>query len=637
MSGNQKQQQQHQQPQQQQQLPQKQQQQQQKTLTTTSTVAAANILGNNLVHINSVDKSVHKTTTTTATATATTTAISKQQQQQQFQQRRSLLPATVTTTAAAQQSVTAAAPLQAAAAAAQSHQLQTVATIHQPHSTQQQQQTQAIASRLPIQQQQQLLSGNPKELAAHSHLPHTRRSFYQLQQQQQQQATLKAAHLKAPAHSIPPRYQPPPQPGPGSGILKPHLPLKYPPDIPQLTSIYIPDSVKQQQQQQQQQQRQQQQQQARYLHQQQQQHQQSSKAQQDMLKFVRKPEQEHPSPNASVTSSVATGIPTANGGRLTVEQNRQLQSLVNELRSLKEQNQRLLDDNQELRDLCCFLDDDRQKGRKLAREWQRFGRYTASVMRQEVAAYQNKLRQLDDKQQELITDNLELKELCLYLDEERAHMAANALCAGCGAATRNALRDDGDGSSSSTNADETITALRNYAEQRQLPDLRNAHTLNDQTLQYVRSLERRIQQLEEERTTPTANLQQQSQQQQQQQQQQHQSQPQAQQPASVAASPKSAPSPHTHTQQDISQAVAAAAAAAAALPEPISGRPEAVVRALQVLEVREQLERDRLGNLAGSALDQMDDGEKALVREMCNVVWRKLEGSPHGPTALEPL
>lgn len=65
-----------------------------------------------------------------------------------------------------------------------------------------------------------------------------------------------------------------------------------------------------------------------------------------------------------------------------------LQSLLSELRSLKDANQRLSDDNQELRDLCCFLDDDRQKGRKLAREWQRFGRYTASVMRQEVSAYQ---------------------------------------------------------------------------------------------------------------------------------------------------------------------------------------------------------------------------------------------------------
>lgn len=115
---------------------------------------------------------------------------------------------------------------------------------------------------------------------------------------------------------------------------------------------------------------------------------------------------------------------------------------MNELRALKEANQRLSDDNQELRDLCCFLDDDRQKGRKLAREWQRFGRYTASVMRQEVSAYQNKLRQLDNKQQELIKDNLELKELCLYLDEERG----------------GAQRDDGDGSSSSTNADESAPA-----------------------------------------------------------------------------------------------------------------------------------------------------------------------------------
>jgi len=72
----------------------------------------------------------------------------------------------------------------------------------------------------------------------------------------------------------------------------------------------------------------------------------------------------------------------------------------------------------------------------------------------------------------------------------------------------------------------------------------------------------------------------------------------------------------------------------------LSGRPEAVVRALQVLEVREQLEREGrvperhiangdiiAGNGTNDAND-MDDGEKALVREMCNVVWRKLEESP---------
>lgn len=168
---------------------------------------------------------------------------------------------------------------------------------------------------------------------------------------------------------------------------------------------------------------------------------------------------------------------------------------MTELRTLKEANQRLSDDNQELRDLCCFLDDDRQKGRKLAREWQRFGRYTASVMRQEVSAYQvsskkdtlfdelrfklisifrhfqHKLRQLDDKQQELIRDNLELKELCLYLDEERANVSAAipSACSNCGTPIRltastnasNTMRDDGDGSSSSTN-DEPMPSVRQY-------------------------------------------------------------------------------------------------------------------------------------------------------------------------------
>lgn len=155
---------------------------------------------------------------------------------------------------------------------------------------------------------------------------------------------------------------------------------------------------------------------------------------QDMLKFVRKTDVE----------AGARMQPSDSG--------RHVQGLVAELRHLKEANQRLADDNQELRDLCCFLDDDRQKGRKLAREWQRFGRYTASVMRQEVSAYQSKLRELDNKQQELIKDNLELKELCLYLDEERA---GAGMCPSCGGNTAGgALRDDGDGSSSSTNADE---------------------------------------------------------------------------------------------------------------------------------------------------------------------------------------
>ena len=80
-----------------------------------------------------------------------------------------------------------------------------------------------------------------------------------------------------------------------------------------------------------------------------------------------------------------------------------------EIRSLKEVNQKVTDDIQELRDLCCFLDDDRQKGRKLAKEWQRFGRYTSSVMKSEVITYQDKLRELESQQQLLVKENLDLK------------------------------------------------------------------------------------------------------------------------------------------------------------------------------------------------------------------------------------
>ncbi|XP_028133741.1 coiled-coil domain-containing protein 85C [Diabrotica virgifera virgifera] len=295
----------------------------------------------------------------------------------------------------------------------------------------------------------------------------------------------------------------------------------------------------------------------------------------EMLKFVRKPDDPR-----------------------FIDPNRQFQGILLELRSLKEANQHLADDNQELRDLCCFLDDDRQKGRKLAREWQRFGRYTASVMRQEVSAYQTKLRELDNKQQELIKDNLELKELCLYLDEERGN---GSLCPSCGNNAGGNLRDDGDGSSSSTNADEPAVPQqfssganpqrRSESRERILHEnlARQRNTFNDQIMQYVRSLEQRVKQLEEDKRALTHKINQ---------------------IATTTGDPSLA------APQDLGGGM-------------LTGRPEAVVRALQVLEVREQLEREshELGveNMSDTTSQDMDDGEKALVREMCNVVWRKLE------------
>ena len=52
----------------------------------------------------------------------------------------------------------------------------------------------------------------------------------------------------------------------------------------------------------------------------------------------------------------------------------------------------------------------------------------------QVAVYQDKLRELEERQSELVSENMELKELCLYLDGERGDGG----------------RDEGDGSSSGT-------------------------------------------------------------------------------------------------------------------------------------------------------------------------------------------
>ncbi|XP_034809081.1 coiled-coil domain-containing protein 85A isoform X3 [Pan paniscus] len=140
------------------------------------------------------------------------------------------------------------------------------------------------------------------------------------------------------------------------------------------------------------------------------------------------------------------------------EVNRRLQLHLGEIRGLKDINQKLQEDNQELRDLCCFLDDDRQKGKRVSREWQRLGRYTAGVMHKEVALYLQKLKDLEVKQEEVVKENMELKELCVLLDEEKGAGCAGSRCSidsqaslcQLTASTAPYVRDVGDGSSTSS-------------------------------------------------------------------------------------------------------------------------------------------------------------------------------------------
>ncbi|XP_040905171.1 coiled-coil domain-containing protein 85A-like [Toxotes jaculatrix] len=119
-------------------------------------------------------------------------------------------------------------------------------------------------------------------------------------------------------------------------------------------------------------------------------------------------------------------------GNLMREVNRRLQLHLNEIRSLKDVNLKLQEDNQELRDLCCFLDDDRQKGKRVLREWQRLGRYSAGLMRKEVAIYLQKLKELEQRQAEVVRENLELKEVCFMLEEDRAAAVTEGVGGGMG-------------------------------------------------------------------------------------------------------------------------------------------------------------------------------------------------------------
>ncbi|XP_061625750.1 coiled-coil domain containing 85A, like isoform X2 [Phyllopteryx taeniolatus] len=156
-------------------------------------------------------------------------------------------------------------------------------------------------------------------------------------------------------------------------------------------------------------------------------------------------------------------------GNLIREVNRSLQLHLNEIRGLKDINQKLQEDNRELRDLCCFLDDDRQKGKRVSREWQRLGRYSSSIMRKEVTLYLQKLKELEFRQEEVIRENLELKELCLLLDEDKGIVSGGGGTGGSvgmGVGSRNSIdsqnslllvpgqgllmRDVGDGSSTSS-------------------------------------------------------------------------------------------------------------------------------------------------------------------------------------------
>ncbi|XP_064420918.1 coiled-coil domain-containing protein 85C-A isoform X2 [Latimeria chalumnae] len=317
-------------------------------------------------------------------------------------------------------------------------------------------------------------------------------------------------------------------------------------------------------------------------------------------------------------------------GNLMKDVNRRLQLHLHEIRSLKEVNQKLQDDNHELRELCCFLDDDRQKGKKLSREWQKFGKFTAGVLWKEVGIYQHKLKELETKQEALLKENLELKEIILMLDEERNGAGSRSSIDSQTSLSNlnggSSTRDVGDGSSTSSAGSAGSPDHRHHhkvgetkagAIRRSMDDLSAPlhhrsipNGLNDPSSNYIRQLETKVKLLEDDNKILS------------------------QQPNSgeLKMLRKGFSPYHSESQltslpqyQEPLQNGPARLMAPDHSPTVPGGyssvqKPEAVVHAMKVLEVHENLDRQHPDNYE----EDLSEKEKAIVREMCNVVWRKL-------------
>lgn len=303
-------------------------------------------------------------------------------------------------------------------------------------------------------------------------------------------------------------------------------------------------------------------------------------------------------------------------GNLMKEFNKRMQVHLEEIRLLKDVNQKLQADLQELRDLTCYLDDDRQKCRKLAREWQRFGRYTASVMRNEVANYQEKLKLLEEKQSELSKDNAELKELCLYLDRKRESVALEnrTLCSKCSQrVSSNQSLYSAKQSSTADFVDDRRNSLSERLEAK-LTDIQQVGT-NETSVKDSPISSQKVD-VAKKRVSFTF-------------------------PGDIDTDTESMRSdtppriPRTNGIKNGSQPgilrngmKPLPKQGDLPFPSPQHMTPEAVAQAMKVLEIHERLEHPDHSADTDVPADRLGNNEVEVLKEMCNVVWRKLSDEP---------
>ena len=81
--------------------------------------------------------------------------------------------------------------------------------------------------------------------------------------------------------------------------------------------------------------------------------------------------------------------------------------------------EQLESENRELHQVCGYLDEACRKNKQLSSEWQSFGKYTAEILKEEMANSESKSRVMREELERLAKENKELKEMCLFLDQSR--------------------------------------------------------------------------------------------------------------------------------------------------------------------------------------------------------------------------
>ncbi|GMT08747.1 hypothetical protein PFISCL1PPCAC_44 [Pristionchus fissidentatus] len=190
---------------------------------------------------------------------------------------------------------------------------------------------------------------------------------------------------------------------------------------------------------------------------------------------------------------------------ITTDSNRRVEMHVAEIRMLKEESKRL-------RSSIDQLEGERNKARQLAHEWHKFARYSSDLVKQEVRGYDAKLKDAQARMRRLREENEELKQICFYLDAQRH--AASASTRRRSARSEEESDDQGCGSSNHSveegettggfclQKEDSLRRICQREEESEGAEREQQGVSNDRILDYIHSLESRIKHLEMTTTNP---------------------------------------------------------------------------------------------------------------------------------------